>query len=141
MGLTFNGKLFRYKLWRISKNILSSELFNPFELRDLTKISVIYQEPTEYEFELDIISEISIPDIPYEIKNQSIMLESHNTSSKNLKFDSSISNEKFIYLIPHINSEIKENINQNLKICQKWDSNPRPHQWTRILQRRKEVSS
>ncbi len=111
LGLTFKEKLFRYKLWRISKNILSSELFNPFELRDLTKISVIYQEPTEYEFELDIISEISIPDIPYEIKTKSIRLESHNTSSKNLKFDSSISNEKFMYIIPHINSEIKENIN------------------------------
>ena len=69
LGLTLDSLIYEYPLFRVSKNEFLSSLFYPRELRDLSKISIFFLDPTEHQFSIELNSTVSMPDVPFNISN------------------------------------------------------------------------
>ncbi len=110
LGLTLDNKLYRYPLFQISPTKYTSEIFYPLELRDLSKVSIIYQDSTINQFSININSKVSIPEFPIKLIDNQITLNSISNSKK-IIFDDSNHNDAFIYIEPYIDRAIEGQLN------------------------------
>ena len=110
LGLTLDSKMYRYPLYQISPTKYISEIFYPLDLRDLSKVSIIYQDSTINQFSININSKVSIPEFPIKLIDNQITLNSIPTNKETI-FDESNHNDSFIYIEPYTDRTIEGKLN------------------------------
>jgi len=98
LGLTLDGKLYRYPLYKSSIRGYISQMFYPLELRGLTKASIFYLDSTIHQFSTDINSNVSISGFPLILNDKLITLKSVNNQKIYSSFDESNHDDSFLYI-------------------------------------------
>ena len=79
-------------------------------MRDLSKVSIIYQDSTINQFSININSKVSIPEFPIKLIDNQITLNSIS-SNKETIFDESNHNDSFIYIESYTDRTIEGQLN------------------------------